>query len=252
MERGHDARGIHLENRADAAAATKRGRSIKVSVARLDQPGGGIRSIVSRKRMEQRESARGGYLENRAIAHRRGGRIEARAALDRRSVEASVAPLDPFAELGTRSIASRKGMKRGQDAGGSYLENRAEAVRAAGRRRPVEVSVAALNQSGQGAHPVAPRKRIKRRHHARGIHLENCACPDRTALAGRSIEVSVTPLDQPVGIRRIRMELMKHLILLTLRGRSKKRYPEDKRSKQIPAFHNWLKGEYERGLKRPD
>jgi len=143
-------------------------------------------------------------------------------------------------------------MKRRQDAGGSYLENRAEAVRAAGRRRPVEVSVAALNQSRQGTHPIAPRKGIERRHHAGDIHLENRACPDRTALAGRSIEVSVTPLDQAVGIRRIRMELMKHLILLTSRGRSKKRYPEDKRSKQIPAFHNWLKGEYERGLKRPD
>src|ERR1700737_1452620 len=148
MERRHRARGIHLENRADAARATKRSRPIKVSVARLDQPGGGKRPIASRKGMEQCEDARRGYLENRARAHRRGGRVETRAALDRRSVEISVARLDPSAELGTHPIASRKGMERRQGTRGCHLENRAEVLRAAERRCPIEVSVAPLDQRG--------------------------------------------------------------------------------------------------------
>src|SRR5690348_12425960 len=113
------------------------------------------------------------------------------AALTCRSVEASVAALDPSAELRTRSVAPRKRMERRQRAGGSYLKNRAQAVRAAGCCRAVEVSVTPLDQRGQGAHSIAPRKGIECSQRARGIHLKNRADADRTALAGRSIEVSV-------------------------------------------------------------
>jgi hypothetical protein len=146
---------------------------------------GSFYGTCQRCRMKRRQVTRGIHLKNRA-------RRAARAALDRCSVEVSVAGLDPSAELGTRSIASRKGMKR--------------------------------------------------RHRARGIHLENRADPNRAALAGRSVEVSVAPLAEPVGIGRVRMELMKHLILLASRGGAKKRRcPDYKGSNQIPAFHNSLK-----------
>ena len=150
MERRHGARGIHLENRAHAAHATEGGRPIEVSVAPLDQPGGGIRPIASRKGMERRHGARGIHLENRADVMR--------AALDRRSVEVSVARLDPSAELGTRPIAPGKGMEQREGARGSYLENRAEAARAAAIRRPVEVSVAPWISAARGRTPSLPVK----------------------------------------------------------------------------------------------
>ena len=87
---------------------------------------------------------------------------------------------------------------------------------------------------------------MERGHNARGIHLENRASADRAARSGRPVEVAVTPLDQPAGTGGVRMELMKHLILLASRGGPKKRRcPEDKRNKQISAFHNSLKGEYD-------
>ena len=102
-------------------------------------------------------------------------------------------------------------------------------------------------------HSIAAEKGMKRRHCPGGVHLENRASAARAVLARGRVEVSVAALDQPAGMGWVWMELMQHLILLASRGGSKKRpYPDYKRTKQIPPFHNSLKASKTRELRRPD
>src|SRR2546423_1527973 len=111
--------------------------------------------------MDRRQSASGSYLENTAIAARKGGRVEARAALARCSVEVSIAPLGQLPH-GHSSIAPCQRMHRRQGARRSYLENGAVVQRAAKGRHPIKVPIAPLGKPGRGTRPIDLGKGMKR------------------------------------------------------------------------------------------
>src|SRR5579864_894440 len=113
---------IHLENRAVAFRATAVRGTVEVSVAPLDQPGGGTGPITSRKGMQGRHRARRIHFKNRAHA--------TCTALIRGPIEVSIVPFDQSGQR-LSSIDPRKGMERREGARGGYFENGALVKRVA-------------------------------------------------------------------------------------------------------------------------
>src|SRR5262249_20537650 len=157
-----------LENDAEKAGPAAEGRSVKISIRRLEDAR--LRLVadaVGSKVEEGRDGACGAHAEERSLA--------VRSASGRRRIEVSIR--SPGKRSGDRAgtVASGKVVKHRERARGVDLEGGAQRIRTARRRRSVELPIRALDEAADRSRAVGRGEAVQIRQVARGIHAEERA-----------------------------------------------------------------------------
>ena len=203
---GEDAIGSDLEDSAitavrDVVRASILRRAIEVAIRALGQPSQRISAIGAAERGQDGKEAVGGDLEDRAIAAVRG---VVRAAVRRCAIKIAIgAQHQPGFRISAIGAVERS--QNGVRAVGGQFEDRAKTavVRAAVRRRAIEIAIHALRQPGGrcGAIGIVVAKYVEGAEDAisaefedRPISAQDVAC----AVVGcRAVEIAVRGLRQP-------------------------------------------------------
>ncbi len=180
-----------LEDRAIAVSPALDGCSVEVSVAALDQRAVGSETVGAIEAMQRGQRAAGGDFEDHAtvVGPSSGPAVEVPVAgLQQRSVRTAAGGAIPL---------RAKGVNHTRGAAGGDAEDRTIAVASAQWGNPIEVAIAALQQSSTGVLADGKSKTIQSIEGAAvGRDLKHRAQIVVPAVVGHSIKVAVAARHQ--------------------------------------------------------